>query len=127
MAETSRHDPANKMTGTRFIVILLSWECDGTGDASVSTAEITGKVHRVTTIPDGTFVPDPNYDVVLNDSDGQDIAAGNLMNQLDTAPDGYIWPYPCPVGIGPGGDILTVVVSNAGAIGRKGTIRIYVE
>ncbi len=126
MAETSRHDPSNKMTGTRFVVILLSWTSDAAGDASVATVAIVGKVHRVTCIPDGVDTPTNLYDVVLNDSDGQDVMAGGLVNQVNTGPDGAILANPCPVGIGPGGDILTAVVSNAGNA-KKGTIRIYVE
>jgi hypothetical protein len=93
--------------------VQWDWTSDGSGDVSgTDTKVIAGVPLRFATNPSAT-APSANYDVVVNDADGIDLAAGNLANRHTSTSEQFI----------PGGDAdpgaafngaLSLVVSNAG-------------
>jgi len=103
--------------------VQWDWTSDGSGDASgTDTKVIAGVPLRFATNPSAT-APTSNYDIVINDVDGIDIAAGGLANRHTSNSEHFI----------PGGDAdpgaafngaLSLVVSNAGD-SKIGTLRMY--
>ena len=93
--------------------VQWDWTSDGSGDASgTDTKVIAGVPLRFATNPSAT-APSANYDIVINDADGIDLAAGGLVNRHTSTSEQFI----------PGGDAdpgaafngaLSLVVSNAG-------------
>ena len=93
--------------------VQWDWTSDGSGDVSgTDTKVIAGVPLRFATNPSAT-APSANYDIVINDADGIDLAAGNLANRHTSTSEQFI----------PGGDAdpgaafngaLSLVVSNAG-------------
>ena len=93
--------------------VQWDWTSDGSGDVSgTDTKVIAGVPLRFATNPSAT-APSANYDLVVNDADGIDLAAGNLANRHTSTSEQFI----------PGGDAdpgaafngaLSLVVSNAG-------------
>ena len=58
-----------------------TWTSDGSGDVSgTDTESVNGQVLRWATNPSST-APSANYDIVVNDEDGIDLAAGGLANR----------------------------------------------
>ena len=100
-----------------------TWTSDGSGDMSgTDTKTLSGQVLRWATNPSST-APDANYDIVVNDDDGIDVANGGLVNRHTSNSEHFI----------PGGDAdpgaafmgkLSLIVSNAGD-SKIGTLRMY--
>jgi hypothetical protein len=111
--------------------VTWSWTSDASGDANgTATKSISGEVIRFVTNP-GATAPSDNYDVVVNDADGVDIAAGCLANR-DTANSEQAVPIvETTVGSNTYGTraaafdgALSLVVSNAGD-SKQGTLTMY--
>ena len=65
--------------------VIWAWTSDVatgavTGGAGQTSFPVSGEVLRITTDP-GATAPDDNYDVVINDEDGVDVACGFLINR----------------------------------------------
>lgn len=102
--------------------VVWSWTSDGSGDASgTDTAALSGEVLRVVTNP-GTPAPTDNYDIVVNDEDGLDVAQGLLANR-DTANAEEALPLLNSNRVAFDGK-LSLVVSNAGA-SKQGVVTLY--
>jgi hypothetical protein len=108
--------------------VQWNWTSDGStgavsGGAALTSFSISGQVLRVTTDP-GATAPTDNYDGVINDADGFDVAGGLLANR-DTANTESVVPL-----ADAGGSLYTVdgtlelVISNAGN-SKIGTVRLY--
>ena len=103
--------------------VQWSWVSDGSGDVSgTDTVVLSGTPLRWATNPSST-APSANYDVVVNDEDGMDLATGGLVNRHTSTSEHFI----------PGGDSdpgaafmgkLSLVVSNAGSA-KEGVLRMY--
>jgi hypothetical protein len=103
--------------------VQWSWTSDASGDVSgTDTVVVSGVALRYATNP-GSTAPTDNYDIVVNDEDGIDIAAGGLANR-DTSNSEQVLT---------GGDAkdgpafmgkLSLVVSNAGNA-KEGVLRMY--
>ena len=103
--------------------VQWSWTSDASGDMSgTDTVVVSGVALRYATNP-GSTAPTDNYDIVVNDEDGIDIAAGGLANR-DTSNSEQVLT---------GGDAkdgaafigkLSLVVSNAGNA-KEGVLRMY--
>lgn len=108
---------------------LISWTAD-TGDGSVpnTVLGIRGWVFMAVTNPDGTKVPDDNYDIVLNDVDGFDVMGGTLANRSSTTTQ---QAFPILVGTTYGMRFvdgkLTFVLSGNTDTDAAGTLAIYYE
>jgi len=100
-----------------------SWTSDSSGDVSgTDTVVLSGIPLRWATNPSST-APTANYDIVVNDEDGIDVANGGLVNRHTSNSEHFI----------PGGDAdpgaafmgkLSLVVSNAGST-KEGVLRMY--
>jgi hypothetical protein len=65
--------------------IRWTWTSDASGDADlVTTEKYSGRVRQVVTNPDGAAAPTDNYDIVVNDADGNDVLGAQGANR-DTA------------------------------------------
>ena len=103
--------------------VQWTWTSDGSGDMSgTDTADLNGRVLRWASNPSST-APSANYDIVVNDEDGIDVANGGLVNRHTSNSEHFI----------PGGDAdpgaafmgkLSLVVSNAGST-KEGVLRMY--
>jgi len=103
--------------------VQWSWTSDASGDVSgTDTVVVSGVALRWATNP-GSTAPTANYDIVVNDEDGIDIANGGLANRHTSTSEHFI----------PGGDAdpgaafvgkLSLVVSNAGNA-KEGVLRMY--
>jgi len=103
--------------------VQWAWTSDASGDVSgTDTVVVSGVALRYATNP-GSTAPTDNYDIVINDEDGIDIAAGGLVNR-DTSNSEQVLT---------GGDAkdgaafigkLSLVVSNAGNA-KEGVLRMY--
>jgi hypothetical protein len=111
--------------------VTWAWTSDASGDASgTDTKFLSGQVVRFVTNP-GATAPTDNYDIVINDGDGVDIAAGCLANR-DTANSEQAVPIvETTVGANTYGTSaaafdgpLSLVVSNAGNA-KDGTLTMY--
>lgn len=101
-------------------VCTFTWLCDASGDADDGTTKaISGELLKVVTDPDGTDVPTDNYDIVLNDENGLDVAAAGLGNR-DTAntEQALATLGSCFDGT------LNLVVSNAGNA-KRGVVKVF--
>lgn len=68
---------------TPIRTVTWTWTCDASGNASgTDTKSITGTALRFVTKP--TDGPTDNYDIVVNDAQGVDIARGALANRDTT-------------------------------------------
>lgn len=103
--------------------IRWSWTSDASGDDSEATVEpYDGKLIGLTTDPDGTAAPTDNYDIVVNDADGDDVLLGAGANR-DTANTEHV----AEASLGAvAGSKLTLVVSNAGDT-KQGVVILYVR
>jgi hypothetical protein len=110
--------------------VVWTWTSDASGDVSgTDTKPISGELLRIVTNP-GATAPTDNYDVVINDADGVDVAGGLLANR-DTANSEQVIPVlettvgantyaHRPVVDGP----LSLVISNAGNA-KQGVLTLY--
>lgn len=111
--------------------VQWDWTSDSGGAANGTlTRSLSGQVMMIVTDPDGGAVPTDNYDVVINDEHGLDVAAGYLANRdtanvervfptLETIISSYGYGYQ-PVFNGK----LELQVTNAGNA-KKGVVRMY--
>jgi hypothetical protein len=111
--------------------VTWAWTSDASGDVSgTDTKALTGEAVRFVTNP-GATAPTDNYDIVVNDADGADIAAGCLANR-DTANTEQAVPIvETTVGANTYGTSaaafdgpLSLVVSNAGNA-KQGALTMY--
>ncbi len=109
--------------------IVATWVSDASGNVSgIPIPSLNGVVTRLTTIPHaGGTAPTTLYDIVLNDDEGIDVAAGLLANRSATVTEsvspmlGGSTNVPSQV-VGS----ITPVVSNAGNA-KSGIIIIYLD
>ncbi len=107
--------------------IQWDWISDASGNVSGGAATtsfaISGEVLRVTTDP-GSPAPTANYDMVINDVDGIDVAGALIQNRHTTTTQSVV-PLADAVGSKYAVDgVLELVVSNAGNLGA-GMVRMY--
>ena len=106
--------------GDAVALTTVTWESDGSGDATETITGFDGRLFRVVTVPDGTAAPTDDYDVTIVDDDGLDILNGAGANR-DTANAEEIAATGAPcVHYGD----LVVTVANAGA-SKQGTVKLY--
>lgn len=104
-------------------VAIWTWTSDGSGDASgTDTEDIAGVVGRWVTNP-GSTAPTANYDIVVNDEDGVDIAAGGLVNRHTSNSEQVLHGGDAKDGAVFNGK-LSLVVSNAGD-SKEGVLKLY--
>jgi hypothetical protein len=113
--------------------VIWTWTSDASGDVNgADTKALSGKALRFVTNP-GATAPSDNYDIVVNDADGVDIAAGSLGNR-DTATSEQAVPIvETVVGANTYGSRevafdgpLSLVVTNAGNA-KQGVMTMYYE
>lgn len=104
----------------------FAWLSDGSGNATVTTNQLSGTIEGVTFKPNTASgdQPDDNYDVSLKNEDAVDVLSSKGANLSDTnttvhneATASAVFPYPTTGG-------LDLAVINAGAA-KQGTIRVY--
>jgi hypothetical protein len=123
--------------GQSVKVTTVTWETDECGDASEEISGISGEILKIVTIPgEDCDQPDDDYDVVINDEDGLDIALGLLANRDEATAEAVVPVHNAEVAIGCNdyvttapqyvSGVLTLVVSNASTcVVTTGTVRIY--
>jgi hypothetical protein len=111
--------------------LICSWTSDGSGDVSGNASpSIRGEIVKIVTDPDAAAVPSDNYNILLNDEHGLDVAQG-LLGTRDEANAEVVYPgilftdgsNTAIKHVGVCG-ALTPVISSAGA-SKKGTIYVY--
>ena len=103
--------------------VKFAWTSDASGNADKTSAEaFSGAIERLVTVPDGSDAPTDDYDVVVNDEDGNDVLMGAGADR-DTANTEQV--LASSLGI-VANDKLDVVVSNAGNA-KKGTVILYLR
>jgi hypothetical protein len=103
--------------------VQWSWTSDGSGDVSgEDTKSVNGQVLRWATNPSST-APSANYDIVVNDEDDIDIAAGGLVNRHTSTSEQVLTGGDAKDGAAFAGK-LSLVVSNAGSA-KLGVLRMY--
>ncbi len=117
---------------TSIKAAVIDW-VSSSGGAADGEFEMDGELLRVVTNPDGSAAPTDNYDVVLTDRDGFDLAGGLLANR-DTATTEEVNPFAQVTLSGTGSDAaavrrvyagtVTVGVTNAGD-SKAGRITVY--
>ena len=102
--------------------ITWSWTSDASGDAdALTTTGYSGEIILLTTDP-GATAPTDNYDVVINDADGEDVLLGAGANR-DTANTEHVQG----TSLGAvAGSTLNCVVSNAGNA-KDGEAHLYIR
>ena len=116
----------SKLAGD-VVAYTMSWTADAADGSVPATASplFNGYVFLVTTNP-GATAPTDNYDITLTDSDGVDIAGGELLNR-DTANSEQAVPK---VGAVYGSryveDGVTLNLSGNSVNSATGTVKIYV-
>ena len=105
--------------------VQWSWTSDGSGDVSgTDTKVLNGVALRWATNPSAT-APSANYDVVVNDEHGIDIAAGGLVNRHTSTSEQVLTGGDAKDGAAFHG-VLSLVVSNAGDA-KLGVLRMYYQ
>ena len=103
--------------------VQWTWTSDASGDMSgTDTKTLSGVVLRWATNPSST-APDANYDIVVNDDDGIDLAAGGLANRHTSSSEQVLTGGDAKDGAAFIGK-LSLVVSNAGNA-KIGQLRMY--
>lgn len=127
--QQNHESQTNRAALTRYVI---SWTSDGSqAYAETIAIQSPGELIAVTFDP-GTPAPTANYDVVLTDSEGVDVLAGQGANLSDT-----VSTMVCPgipvkdgtttsVGPRPVYGNLSLAISNAGA-SKAGTIVLWVR
>jgi len=101
--------------------IKFAWTSSAGGAADATTvAGFSGAIERLVTVPDGTDVPTDNYDVVVNDEDGNDVLMAAGQNRSSTVTQQVL---ASSLGV-VANDKLTLGVTNAGNA-KKGTVYLY--
>lgn len=111
--------------------VIWNWTSSAGGAAdSVDSKVVSGVILQITTNPDDVAAPTDNYDIVINDEDGVDVAQGLLANR-DTLNSESVVPlkettigantYSAPVFVD---SKLTLQVSAAGAT-KQGRVTLY--
>lgn len=105
-------------------LIKWEWTSDASGDATKATSlEYQGILAAVTTDPDAGDAPTADYDVVINDDNGLDVAGGALADRhtsnTETVKDNAAFTYFSS-------SVLTLVVSNAGNV-KKGIVYAWIK
>lgn len=113
--------------------VIWTWTSDASGDVNgTDTKALSGRAIRFVTNP-GATAPTDNYDVVVNDSDGADVAAGCLADRdtanteqavpiVETVKGASTYATSAAVFDGP----LSLVVTNAGNA-KQGVLTMYYE
>ncbi|ANS03537.1 hypothetical protein [uncultured Mediterranean phage uvDeep-CGR2-KM21-C338] len=103
--------------------VQWSWTSDASGDVSgTDTKILSGVALRFATNP-GSTAPTANYDIVINDEDAIDIAAGGLANRHTSDSEQLLTGGDAKDGAAFMG-ALSLVVSNAGNA-KEGVLRMY--
>lgn len=111
--------------------VRFAWTSSAGGAADSAAYYVCGAILKVIFDPDGTDVPTANYDVVLNDSHGIDVLAGQGANLSASASTAVCPGVPLkdgtttsvvPVAVN---DTLTLGVTNAGNA-KKGVIELHI-
>ena len=103
--------------------VKWSWTSDASGDVSgEDTKNVNGRVLRWVTNPSAT-APTSNYDIVVNDVDDIDIAAGDLANRHTSSSEQVLTGGDAKDGAAFAGK-LSLVVSNAGNA-KEGVLTMY--
>lgn len=111
--------------------IRFSWTSSAGGAADSAAYYVCGAILKVIFDPDGTAVPSANYDVVLNDSHGIDVLAGQGANLSDSASTAVCPGVPLKDGTTTSvvpvvvNDTLTLAVTNAGNA-KAGVVELHV-
>jgi len=108
--------------------ITWSWLANSGSGAVTSTActSFKGWVFMASTDPDGTAIPQDQYDITLSDSDGVDIFGGELTNRSNTTSEHAVPVigssyYGARFVNGP----LTMALSGNNVGSAKGVLKIY--
>ncbi len=103
--------------------IKFAWVAAGGSADGTTTLPFTGAIERLVTVPStaGTQ-PDDNYDVVVNDEDGNDVLMGAGANRDETNTEQVL---ASSLGVVTN-DKLTLAVTNAGAT-NAGTVYLYIR
>lgn len=112
--------------------VNIAWTSNASGDATVDTKKLSGKVSRVTFIPSGVSVPTAGYTVRLNDNDGVDILLGYGLAGLSATATVTVVPmindavlgqpsYPVVID-----GLLSFTVANSGNA-TSGIVSLYLE
>lgn len=119
MAGTVAITYSNSRPGIKSVT--WAWTSDASGDANgTDTVALSGEAIRWVTNP-GAAAPTTLYDIVVNDVDGADVAAGLLANRSATATEQV---YPAAATYHAFDGKLSLVVSAAGA-SKEGTLTMY--
>ena len=103
--------------------VSFAWTSSSGGAADATTTNVfSGAIMRLVTVPDGTDAPTDNYDVVVDDADGNDVLMGAGADR-DTANTEQV--LASSLGI-VANDKLTLAVTNAGNA-KKGTVILYIR
>ena len=111
--------------------VTWAWTSDASGDVSgTDTKALTGTAVRFVTNPSAT-APTDDYDVVVNDVDGVDVAAGCLADRHTSTSEQAVPILETTVGGNTYGTsaaafdgVLSLVVSNAGNA-KQGALTMY--
>jgi len=100
-----------------------SWISDGSGDADLITTKLyNGELVFAVYTPGGT-TPTADWDVVINDADGNDVLAGDGIDKSEAA----ITYQPAATSLGAvAQSTLNLVVENAGDT-KNGKVAIYIR
>lgn len=107
--------------------IKFAWQSAGAGGDSGKATKTTGHVYngeviRLVTIPDSTAAPSANYDVAINDEDGNDVLMGAGADRSATAIEQVLGSLLGCVA----NDRLSLSITNAGEA-KKGTVILYIR
>ena len=103
--------------------ITFTWTSDDDGKVTKTTTNAySGEVIRLVTNPDDDAAPDDNYNVVINDEDGNDVLMGGGATR-DTATTEQVLASSlgCVAN-----DKLSLSITSAGAA-NKGVVYVYIR
>lgn len=104
--------------------VKFAWISSAGGAAdAVSAAAFSGAIERLVTVPGaGGVQPTDNYDVVVNDDDGNDVLMGAGANRSNASTQQVL---ASSLGV-VANDKLTLAVTNAGNA-KEGTVILYLR
>lgn len=111
--------------------VVFDWVSDASGDATVQTKDLSGKISRITFSPDsGGTQPTDNYTALIEDEDAIDVTVGYGGAGLSNASASSIVPMLSVVSSGDSRIVidgkLTLTIAGAGNA-KGGTVTIYLE
>ena len=125
-------------TNKEVLELTVDWTSSTGGASTTSTADINFMTQTVTkvikgrylvevqTVPSSTAAPTADYDIVINDGNGEDLFDGQLADRSATAAES-VFPSANEVNaILPIVSDLSVVVSGAGDT-KKGKVILFIE